>query len=88
MADSLLRRKSLGVGGKMIKNQLSKFHFLAGVIYVDSNQTAFFVIIQYYALRDFFALRADMRRKIDVQRISVGLVVYLHGLNPRSGNAL
>src|SRR6266511_2759641 len=46
------------------------------------------VVVQDDTIRDFSALNARSLRQIDIQRVGVGEVVDLHGLNRLSRNAL
>lgn len=53
--------------------------FLARVVDVDSDQVARSIVVQHDAFGDFATLDARALRKIDIERIRLGVIVKLHG---------
>jgi hypothetical protein len=83
-----LGRHCMNITWQPAKNQLLEFDFLASVVDIDAHQIAFGIIIKHDTFGYFLAFDAGFFREIDVQRISLGVIIKFHGLNPLSGKAL
>lgn len=46
------------------------------------------IVIENDTVRDLSGFDARLLGKIDIQRIGIGIIIELHGLNPLSGKAL
>ena len=70
------------------ENEPLQLDFAACIINVDADKTPTGVVVEDDAFGDFSALDARVLREIDVEGVSLGIIGQLHGLNPRSRNAL
>lgn len=83
-----LRYGSLDHTRHALQHQPAQLYLLAWVIDVDADQIAGVVLLEHDTVGDFTTLHAVALRQVDVPRVGVRIVVELHGLNRRSGNAL
>src|SRR3990172_9833897 len=84
----VLQRLRTRLNRNLTRSNLGQIEFPARVVDVNSDQIAVAVVVEYDALGNLAAFDAWPRREINVQRIRVGIVIQLHGLKFRSGNAL
>lgn len=68
--------------------QLVELDLTARIVDVYADQIAACIVIQNDAFGDLPTFDTHLLRQVYVQRIGVLVISKLHGLNPRSGNAL
>ena len=74
--------------GQFADQYSSKIEFVARIVDVDSHDPSVGVVVHHDSLGNLAAVHTRPLGKLDVERVGVGMVVELHGRNPRSGNAL
>ena len=87
-SNAVLARAALDLSGQPREDEATQLDFAAGVVDINTDQGAILVVVEDNAFRDFPAIDARLLGQVDIKRVGFGIVVQLHGMNPRSGKAL
>ncbi len=78
----------LNLGRQAAQHESVQLDLGARIVDVDTDQVPSRVIIQDHAFRHLPALDARVFGEIDVERVSIGVIIDFHERNPRSRKAL